>query len=212
MKAINTLVSSILAGICIGLGGYVNLVMGGIIGTVMFSFGLLSVVHYKYALYTGKAGFFNNKMEFAELFLVIIGNFIGCGLVSLIFIKCSSDLASAQAIVDTISGKGLLKVFILAIPCGFIMSTAVAFARRGQYLPLLFGVPLFIVCGFRHSIADIFYYCAASDFKLEPWLCAVLGNFVGCNIPTRLKVYHKVPMKEQSEILDNLIKRHERLN
>lgn len=208
MKAINTLVSSILAGICIGLGGYVNLVMGGIIGAMMFSFGLLSVVHYKYALYTGKAGFFTNKVEFTELFLIIIGNFIGCWLVSLVFVQCSSDLASAQAIVDTISGKGLLKVFILAIPCGFTMSTAVAFARKGQYLPLLFGVPLFIVCGFRHSIADIFYYCAASDFKTEPWLCAVLGNFIGCNIPTRFKVYHKVPMKEQSEILDELIKKH----
>lgn len=208
MKAINTLVSSILAGICIGLGSYVNLVMGGIIGAVMFSFGLLSVVHYKYALYTGKAGFFSNKIEFTELFLIIIGNFIGCWLVSLIFVQCSSDLASAQAIVDTISDKGLLKVFILAIPCGFIMSTAVAFARKGQYLPLLFGVPLFIVCGFRHSIADILYYCATMDFKLEPWLCAVLGNFVGCNIPTRLKVYHKVPMKQNSEILEDLMKRH----
>ena len=208
MEAIKTLISSILAGICIGLGGYVNLVIGGIIGAVMFSFGLLSVVHYKYALYTGKAGFFTNKVEFIELFLIIIGNFIGCWLVSLVFVQCSSDLASAQAIVDTISSKSLLKVFILAIPCGFIMSTAVAFARKGQYLPLLFGVPLFIVCGFRHSIADIFYYCAASDFRLEPWLCAVLGNFVGCNIPTRLKVYHKVPMKQSSEILEDLMRRH----
>ena len=208
MKAINTLVSSILAGICIGLGGYVNLVMGGIIGAVMFSFGLLSVVHYKYALYTGKAGFFTNKVEFVELFLIIIGNFIGCWLVSLIFVQCSSNLANAQAVVDTILSKSLLEVFILAIPCGFIMSTAVAFARKGQYLPLLFGVPLFIVCGFRHSIADIFYYCAASDFKMEPWLCAVLGNFVGCNIPTRLKVYRKVPMKQSSEILEDLMRRH----
>lgn len=202
MKAINLFISSILAGICIGLGGYVNLVMGGIIGAVMFSFGLLSVVHYKYALYTGKAGFFTNKVEFAELFLIIIGNFIGCWLVSLIFVQCSSNLANAQAIVDTISGKSPLEVFLLAIPCGFIMSTAVAFARKGQYLPLLFGVPLFIVCGFRHSIADIFYYCATYNFKLEPWLCAVLGNFIGCNIPTRLKVYNKVPMKENSEILE----------
>ena len=208
MKAINTLVSSILAGICIGLGGYVNLVMGGIVGAVMFSFGLLSVVHYKYDLYTGKAGFFNDIVEFTTLFVIIIGNFIGCWLISLIFAQYSSNLANAQAVVDTILSKNLLEVFILAIPCGFIMSTAVAFARKGQYLPLLFGVPLFIVCGFRHSIADIFYYCAASDFKLEHWLCAVLGNFVGCNIPTRFKVYHKVPMKQSSKILEDLMKRH----
>ena len=186
MKVISLFISSILAGICIGLGGYVNLVMGGIIGAVMFSFGLLSVVHYKYALYTGKAGFFKNKIEFIELFLIIIGNFIGCWLMSLVFIYCSPQyLANAQAIVTTITGKSLLEVFLLAIPCGFIMSTAVKFARDGKFLPLLFGVPLFIVCGFRHSIADIFYYCAAMDFRAMPWLTAVLGNFVGCNIPTR---------------------------
>ena len=44
-RIVNLLISSVLAGVCIGLGGYVNLVMGGIIGAVMFSFGLLSVVH-----------------------------------------------------------------------------------------------------------------------------------------------------------------------
>lgn len=203
MKAINTFISSILAGICIGLGGYVNLVMGGIVGAVMFSFGLLSVVHYKYDLYTGKAGFFNSIAEFTMLFVIIIGNFIGCWIVSLYFVQCSSDLASAQTIVDTISSKSLLEVFLLAIPCGFIMTTAVAFARKEQYLPLLFGVPLFIVCGFRHSIADIFYYCTASDFKTGHWICTVLGNFIGCNIPTRFKTYHKVPMKEQSKILED---------
>ena len=59
-RIVNLLISSVLAGVCIGLGGYVNLVMGGIIGAVMFSFGLLSVVHYGLALYTGKSGFFTS--------------------------------------------------------------------------------------------------------------------------------------------------------
>ena len=48
---------SILAGICIGLGGAIFLKLGGIIGAVMFAFGLLSVVHFKLPLYTGTAGF-----------------------------------------------------------------------------------------------------------------------------------------------------------
>ncbi len=183
------LISSVLAGVCIGLGGYVNLVVGGVTGAVMFSFGLLSVVHYGLALYTGKSGFFTNRRELADLLPIIAGNFVGCWLVSLIFVYASPQyVESAQKIVDAIAGKSLPAVFLLAIPCGFIMSTAVKFAREGRFLPLLFGVPLFIVCGFRHSIADIFYYCAATDFLALPWLMAIAGNFVGCNVHRALEI------------------------
>ena len=188
-RIVNLLISSVLAGVCIGLGGYVNLVVGGVTGAVMFSFGLLSVVHYGLALYTGKSGFFTNTTELVDLLYIIAGNFVGCWLVSLIFDYASPQyIESAQKVVNVIAGKSLMAVFVLAIPCGFIMSTAVKFAREGRYLPLLFGVPLFIVCGFRHSIADIFYYWAASDFLFLPWLMAILGNFVGCNVHRALEI------------------------
>ena len=188
-RLLNLLISSIFAGLCIGLGGYVNLVVGGTIGAVMFSFGLLSVVHYGLALYTGKSGFFTNGREFTDLFYIIVGNFVGCFIVGQLFSYASPQyVESATRIVDAIGSKSLLVVFLLSIPCGFIMSTAVKFAREGRYLPLLFGVPLFIVCGFRHSIADIFYYFAASHFLLLPWLMAILGNFVGCNLHRALEI------------------------
>ena len=44
--------SSILAGMFISLGCIVNLTVGGYLGAILFSFGLLSVVHYKLKLYT----------------------------------------------------------------------------------------------------------------------------------------------------------------
>ena len=50
-------IRSILAGICISLGGAIFMKLGGIIGAIMFAFGLLSVVHFKLPLYTGTAGF-----------------------------------------------------------------------------------------------------------------------------------------------------------
>jgi formate/nitrite transporter FocA (FNT family) len=70
------------------------------------------------------------------------------------------------------------------------MTTAVQFARQKQYLPLLFGVPLFIICGFTHCVADAFYYlCVPFAFwKLHAleilgvYVCIVLGNLVGCNL------------------------------
>ena len=52
--------SSILAGMFISLGCIVNLTVGGYLGAILFSFGLLSVVHYKLKLYTGTIGFFMN--------------------------------------------------------------------------------------------------------------------------------------------------------
>ena len=101
----------------------------------MFSFGLLSVVHYGLALYTGKSGFFTNTTELVDLLYIIAGNFVGCWLVSLIFDYASPQyVENAQKIVDVIAGKSLLAVFLLAIPCGFIMSTAVKFAREGRFL------------------------------------------------------------------------------
>ena len=85
----------------------------------------------------------------------------------------------------------LLRSSIFAgIGCGFIMTTCVQFGRQGQYLPLLFGVPLFIVCGFPHCVADVFYFlCVPMAFVkahllqvLTLYVCVVLGNLVGCNL------------------------------
>ena len=57
----NTFKTSIMAGICIGLGGLIFMKVGGVIGAVMFAFGLLCVLHFAMPLYTGTAGFINLK-------------------------------------------------------------------------------------------------------------------------------------------------------
>ena len=44
------------------------------------------------------------------------------------------------------------------------MTTVVKFARQKKFIPLLIGVPLFILSGFWHSIADAFYYSVALNF------------------------------------------------
>ena len=68
------------------------------------------------------------------------------------------------------------------------MTTAVEFARKGKMLPLLLGVPVFILCGFAHSIADAFYFLVSPTEQmlqtevLVVYVSEVLGNFVGCNL------------------------------
>ena len=198
--------SSIFAGIAIGTAGFGFLAAGvqseaygSLAGAVLFSFGLLTVVGYRLKLYTGTAGFIN-KGEVGQLFMILLGNIIGCLFVSLLARVTPLDVqASAQRILELRLRTGAIPCGLLGIGCGFIMTTAVQFARQKQYLPLLFGVPLFIICGFTHCVADAFYYlCAPLAFwKLHAleiigvYACIVLGNLVGCNL------YRIVLSKEQ---------------
>lgn len=201
--------SSVLAGIAIGIAGFGFLasgvqaeVYGSLVGAVLFSFGLLTVVGYKLKLYTGTAGFIQ-KGEVADLFLILLGNIIGCLCVAVLSRMSPLGLQeSAQRVLELRLRIGALNCGLLAIGCGFIMTTAVQFARQKQYLPLLFGVPLFIVCGFPHCVADAFYYlCAPVAFWkanllqiLLLYLSIVLGNFVGCNLYRMILAKDQIPI------------------
>ena len=202
----NTFRSSILSGIAVGLAGWGYLACRSkgleVLGAVLFSFGLLTVVNYKLKLYTGTAGFVALRKEdgscrffraIGELLFILLGNITGCMLVALL-LRCSPmhlTWEQAQPILESRLALGPVNAGLLAIGCGFIMTTVVTFARQGKPLALLFGVPLFIYCGFPHCLADAFYYMAA-PFRtftsqhigeiLLLYPCLVIGNFVGCNL------------------------------
>ena len=194
---LKTLRSSIFAGIYIGTAGFGFLasgiqseVYGSLVGAVLFSLGLLAVVGYKLKLYTGTAGFIN-KNEVGQLFLILLGNILGCLCLGLMARISPMDIqGAAQRILELRLKTGALKCGLLGIPCGLLMTTAVTFARQKHYLPLLFAVPLFIVCGFTHCVADAFYYlCVPVAFLkahalqvLGVYVCIVLGNLIGCNL------------------------------
>lgn len=205
---IKLLRSSIFAGIAIGTAGFGFLASGvqaeaygSLVGAVLFCFGLLTVVGYKLKLYTGTAGFIK-KNEVGELYLILLGNIIGCLCVALLSrVSPLGIQEAAQNILELRLKTGALRCGLLGIGCGFIMTTAVQFARQKQYMPLLFGVPLFIVCGFTHCVADAFYYlCVPVAFWkahaleiLTVYICIVLGNLIGCNL------YRIVLAKDQYE-------------
>ena len=77
----------------------------------------------------------------------------------------------------------------MAIGTGLIMTLAVYGTMRKNYLPLLFGVPVFILCGLPHCVADAFYYAIAllqgdaAWWMLGTWAWAIVGNYIGCNLP-----------------------------
>jgi formate/nitrite transporter FocA (FNT family) len=182
--------SSALAGFTIGLAGFGYLTVGGVPGAVVFAFGLLTVIAYGLKLFTGTAGFIV-KDEFPSLLLILLGNVTGCLTVALLTRLSPNDLQSvAQTIMQGRIANGAIRSGMLAIGCGFIMTTSVTFAREKNYLPLLFGVPLFIFCGFPHCLVDAFYILTTPfDFVksnltdlLAVYGCVVAGNFIGCNL------------------------------
>lgn len=182
--------SSALAGFTIGLAGFGYLTVGGVSGAVVFAFGLLTVIAYGLKLFTGTAGFIG-KDEFPSLLLILLGNVTGCLTVALLTRLSPNDLQSvAQTIMQGRIANGAIRSGMLAIGCGFIMTTSVTFAREKNYLPLLFGVPLFIFCGFPHCLVDAFYILTTPfDFLksnltdlLAVYGCVVAGNFIGCNL------------------------------
>ena len=193
---VNTLRSSIFAGIFIGTAGFGFLASGlqgqygSLAGAVLFSLGLLAVVGYKLKLYTGTAGFIK-KNEIGTLFLILLGNILGCLMLGLLARVSPMDIqGAAQKVLELRLKTGALNCGLLGIGCGLLMTTAVTFARQKHYLPLLFAVPLFIICGFTHCVADAFYYlCVPVDFMkahaleiLGVYGCIVLGNLIGCNL------------------------------
>ncbi|MCR4994855.1 MAG: hypothetical protein K6A32_05680, partial [Bacteroidales bacterium] len=124
--------SAFLAGVCIGIAGFGYLAEKSIVGAVLFASGLLTVVYYGLKLYTGTAGFIR-KGEVGDLLLILIGNIIGCLAVALIA-RCSPMplQATAQGVLEGRLAVGPLKGGVLAIGCGFIMTTSVTFARQGK--------------------------------------------------------------------------------
>ena len=59
-----------------------------------------------------------------------------------------------------------------------IMYIAVKCYKLGSVWGIFFGVPLFILAGFQHSIANVITAGAAVDWSWSILLCAA-GNFVG---------------------------------
>ena len=186
--------TSLFAGVLIAIAGW-GFLANPVLGMFLFCVGLIAVVKYQTRLYTGTAGFLSSWRDLPSLLLILLGNIAGCLAVASVALV--SPLPLGEAAIKVISSRlavGWWRTGLLAIGCGLLMSLAVDFARKNRdfsdWLPLLFAVPAFILCGFPHCVADAFYCCvylfSASDITwLSPaayYGAIVLGNFIGCNI------------------------------
>lgn len=159
-EKLNTLSKSIVGGFLIGLGGTCYLsVDNKIIGAFLFSLGLLAICCTNQLLFTGRASY---TMDLIELFIILCGNFIGANLLGYTIGVFKPELTNkASKLVDVKMTEGISIVF-LGLLCNILIYFAVEGYKKGQTILLIMCVVAFIICGFEHSIANIFYFSLAN--------------------------------------------------
>lgn len=186
------LVRAILAGVMISIGGTIYLTCESkLLGAFLFSIGLYAICAFGLNLYTGKIGYvIDNKPKYLiELLITLIGNVIGtvaCGYL-LFLTRMGEKLRGVAGVISEVKlNDNLLSIFILAIFCGIIMYLAVDLFKRlgdfGKYMGIFMGITVFILAGFEHCVANMYYFSAANMWTWKTVLYVlvmVLGNSVG---------------------------------
>ncbi len=185
---LSAFILAIAAGIFIGIGGTVLLSLENrIVGSILFSVALLSICMLGLYLFTGKVGYLVNSHAPTDIFSVIaglLGNAVGCWLAAAGVRICRpSVIEAAKALVASKLQKDAAYAVIAGIFCGILMYTAVQiFKEKNSTAGVFFCVPVFILAGFEHSIADMFYFFCAGEYSMDMvvfLLLVVLGNAVG---------------------------------
>lgn len=188
MNILTTLKKSIIGGFLIGFGGTVYLNMDNkIVAAFLFGLGLFTIINFELNLYTGKIGYLS-KEYWKEILLTLIGNFIGTNLFAFLVLQTRLAGKLKEAVAPAVELKlsdNLLSTFILAIFCGILMSIAVGTFKK---LPNILGtlavflcVAVFILAGFEHCVANMFFFALSSspaDYLLT-LLVAIAGNSLG---------------------------------
>ena len=169
---------SVGAAVLISLGVYALLKLGNPIGPVIFALGLLGICYMGLNLFTGKCGFIiEDSIKPTNLIIILIVNLIAGYICGLIF-SCADKEIVTNAISKVATWDFSISFFIRSVLCGVVMYIAVYMYRKGTVLGIIYGIPLFIFCGFQHCIANIITLGAARTFDASIIL-AIIGNFIG---------------------------------
>ena len=178
----NTFVIAVLAGIMIGFGGVIYLMCANkMVGALLFSFGLLTIVCQGFALYTGRIGYFR-EYGIWSILTTIAGNFVGTWVVAKGF-SLSRHTVDIAAVVAPKLADSSLSIFLLSIGCGAMMYLAVDSYRKSKsWLFVIMPIVIFILSGFEHSIANMFYLSLAGEWGVDALritAIAIVGNGIG---------------------------------
>ena len=182
------IIDGIKAGIMIAIGGSVFLSCENrYIGAILFSVALLCICLKGYSLFTGKVGYLpeNHSKEAIKILLCgLLGNIVSTILLGYAVSFANPALGeAAKVICEAKLSQEALQTFVRAFFCGVLMYMAVStYREKGTLAGIFFCVPVFILSGFEHSIANMFYFGASGIINMDSiiYLAVVIaGNSVG---------------------------------
>lgn len=188
-----SIISGCLAGAAIALGGTAFLSLENrVLGALFFCVGLFSVCTMGFKLFTGKVCYvFERDRSYAlDLIPIWLGNLAGAWITAFLESQTRAGAAlseRAAAICDAKLNDSLPSIFILALFCNICIYIAVeGYGKNphelGKYLALIFGVMVFILCGFEHCVANMYYFSMAGAWSLKAFgylLVMTAGNALG---------------------------------
>ena len=208
MKKLADFLYAIMAGAFIAMGGVVFLSLNNkIVGAFMFSLGLFAVCTLKYNLFTGKVGYlFCNdvKTYLSWCLMVWVGNLVGSIIVAeLVRLTrvAPGIIEKSTKLVQVKADDTLISLFVLGIFCNIMVVHAVDQYLNnpheiGKYLGIVMSIMVFILCGFEHCIADMFYIQMARMWNSQTIIALIvitLGNVLGgILIPTMRNINIKL--------------------
>ena len=176
----SSLTRSAAAGVLICMGCIVNLkVGGGIPGAVLFSAGLWFVVNFNAELFTGRVT--REDYDPLQKVIMLAMNVVGAGICGILASICLPDIKEAAAKI-TAAYQDPLKVIWQSVMCGICMYLATSQPKNKDIsrLPfVVYGVALFILSGFAHSIALAGYAAIAQGIAWWVIPLAAVGNAAG---------------------------------
>ena len=177
-------IKAVLSGFMIAFGCIIYLMCPNkMVGALLFSFGLLTIVCRELYLFTGKIGYIR-QVGIVNILLTILGNFVGTYIIGTTIQLTRLPIAeSVSSVVSTKLNDSIPSLFILSIACGVMMYLAVdSYKKSRSWLFVILPVVIFILSGFEHSIANMCYFTLANAWEPRTFLLIgvmILGNAVG---------------------------------
>ncbi len=192
-----TLLLAVLAGMFIAVGGIASTTaavsvaspsLAKLVSAVVFPGGLTMVLLAGSELFTGNCLLTIPLLEreiswggmLKNWLFVYLGNFLGSLLAAaLVVLGHTPDLFGrglAVSILSAAAGKcslGFGDAFFRGVMCNFLVCIAVWISSAakdvgGKLAGLFFPIMMFVVCGFEHSVANMYYIGAGLFAKLVP--------------------------------------------
>lgn len=227
-STVSMLILGIFAGLYIGFGAHADITimqtfskidvgLAKFLGAAVFPVGLILVIVAGAELFTGNClmtmALADKKIRFKQLLrnwvFVYLGNFIGSVILAIALVAAGSYSAgspmteTAFSIATGKMGASVAQIIIKATFCNILVCLAVWMAYgakdiTSKIIAIWFPVMTFVMVGFEHSIANMFFLPLAkfagfevtwAEMFLHNIIPATIGNIIGGAIIVSLLYY-----------------------